>query len=114
MVIKVGEKVHIITRRLFEADLRRHFAGIVTEVSESMMRVKGYAFNFDEGQNDFVRQDDPRERLFGIADVGLVVNLLPFNTDLELVRYSMEEKGQRVLTDGETFSLNISEFGPRR
>ena len=114
MVIKVGEKVHVITRRLFETDLRRQFAGQVTEVSESVMRVKGYVFVFDESLNDFVRQDDLRERLFGIGNAGLAINLLPVNADLELIGYTADENGQRVLTDGETFSLDISEFGPRR
>lgn len=114
MVIQVGEKVHIISRRLFEEDLRRHFAGQVTAVSESMMRLKGYVFVFDESLNDFVRQADLRERLSGIADAGLVINLLPSNADLALVRYATNDKGQRILTDGETFTLDISEFGPRR
>ena len=114
MVIQVGEKVHIISRRLFEEDLRRHFAGQVTAVSESAMRLKGYVFVFDESLNDFVRQDDLRERLSGIGDVGLVINLLPSKTDLALVRYATNDKGQRILTDGENFTLDISEFGPRR
>ena len=34
MVIVAGDKVHIMTRRLFETDLRRHFVGVVEEVSE--------------------------------------------------------------------------------
>jgi hypothetical protein len=31
MGLQVGEKVHIITRRLFENDLRRYLAGVVEE-----------------------------------------------------------------------------------
>ncbi|HLC03620.1 MAG TPA: hypothetical protein VJK02_11330 [Anaerolineales bacterium] len=48
MVITVGEEVHIITRRLFENDLRRHFAGLVEEVSRSLLRARGHVFVFDE------------------------------------------------------------------
>lgn len=44
MIISVAEKVHIVTRRLFEDDLRRHVAGIVEEASETAIRVKCFAW----------------------------------------------------------------------
>ena len=43
-VIDVGDKVHIITRRLFEDDIRRHFVGEVTRVSGELQEVQGYTF----------------------------------------------------------------------
>ena len=33
MVLQSGEKVHIVTRRMFDGDLRRHFAGEVKAVA---------------------------------------------------------------------------------
>lgn len=39
MIIERGEKVHIITRRLFESDLRRHFVGEVLDSEGSVARI---------------------------------------------------------------------------
>jgi hypothetical protein len=44
MVLTEGEKVHVITRRLFDNDLRRHFVGEVKAVSDVAVRLEGYAF----------------------------------------------------------------------
>jgi hypothetical protein len=42
-----GEKVFVITRRMFAGDLRRYFVGEVQEVSSFAMRIQRYAFVFD-------------------------------------------------------------------
>ncbi len=114
MVIGIGEKVHVITRRLFESDLRRHFAGIVIEVADSSIRAKGFTFVFDQSTNEFVRREEERVRIFTLTDAGIVINLLPVDAQLSNMKYQIDERGQRVVTDGVTFSLNISEFGSNR
>jgi hypothetical protein len=113
MVVQVGEVIHVITRRLFETEQRRHFAGVVTEVNDCLIRVKGYAFVFDQGTNDFLRRDEQRERLFSLCDAGLVINILPMNAKLTEIKYTTDEEGRRVVTDNDTFSLNMSEFGSK-
>ena len=88
--------------------------GQVTEISGSVIRVKGYVFVIDENLNGFVRQDDLRERLFGNGDAGLVLNSLSPAANLVLIGFTMEEMSQWMLTDGEIFSPDSSEGGPRR
>ena len=109
-VINNGQKVHIITRRLFEGDLRRHFAGVVEEVSEPLIRVVGVVFVFDETKHAFVRRDEKRQRVFSLSDTGLIINLLPESVDIFNLEYRTNVQGQRVLTDGKSISLNFSEF----
>jgi hypothetical protein len=41
VVLEEGEKVHVIARRFFEDDLRRHFVGEVQAVTESAVRLEG-------------------------------------------------------------------------
>ena len=55
MVVEPGEKLFIVTRRLFEGDLRRHFVGEVKAATESTVRLEGYTFVFDAGIGKFVR-----------------------------------------------------------
>ena len=109
-VVNKGQKILIITRRLFEGDLRRHFAGVIEEVSEPLVRVAGYVFVYEETKNAFVRRDEERQRVFSLADAGLVIILLPESVEISSVQYRTNFQGQRVFTDGRSLSLNISEF----
>ncbi len=113
MVIAQGNKLHIITRRLFDSDLRRHFAGVVEEVSGTLIRIKGYVFVFDESENQFVRRDEERTRVFPISDSGLIINILPAEVDLPQLKYEIDAQGHRMLTDGRAFALNVTEFGTK-
>ncbi len=114
MVIQTKEKIHIISRRLFDGDLRRHFVGVVEVVSEQAIRARGYIFVFDETINEFVRREKGRVRIFSLTDAGLIINLLPDETELDTIQYSMDDQGNRIITDGKSVSFNVSEFSARR
>ena len=110
MLLK-GEKVFVVTRRLFEKDLRRHFVGEVREVSGGAVRVQGYMFLFDESRNEFVRRDDLRTQIFSLIDATLVINVLPTDVVLEAIRYRVDQSNHLVLTDGKSFKMDVNEFG---
>lgn len=114
MTLAKGEKVHVMTRRKFEGDLRRHFVGEVEEATESVVRLKGFAFIFDEATNEFVRREEQRVRVLPLLDAGLIINVIPRETDLNELRYLTDERNRRVITDGKSFIMNVSEFGARR
>lgn len=113
MTLNTGEKVFIIARRLFEKDLRRHFVGEVLESTDSAARVRGYAFIFDANSGDFVRRDEIRTRIFSLTDAGYIINLLPGEAVIEEISYQTTNNNQRILTDGKTFQMNVSEFSAR-
>lgn len=111
MVLKQGEKLHLIIRRNFNEDLRRHFVGEVIEVDETMARVEGFIFVLNTGTNQYNRRLDKRTRIIGLADSGNIINILPEEAKLEDVRYIQSAEQRLVVTDGSTFSLDINEFG---
>ena len=111
MVLSKGEKVFVIVRRLFEKDLRRHFIGEVVEVSEVVIRARGYTFLFDEATRDFKRREKQQTNIYSLVDAGIVVIMLSEEINLEEIRYCINDKGQRILTDGKSFSLQVSEYG---
>ena len=113
-MISKGEKVFVITRRLFDGDLRRHFVGEVQEAINFAMRVQGYSFVFDEGMKQFVRREEPRIRIFSLIDAGLVINILPEHACIEDMQYRWDEQNRRMLSAEKSFSLNISEFTAQR
>jgi len=109
MVLEPGEKLFIVTRRLFEGDLRRHFVGEVKAATESTVRLEGYPFVFDLGTGKFTKRGR-RVRIFGLGDSGFIINIIPKDVDLDRVSYGISTKGIKVLSDGNTFELNIGEF----
>lgn len=109
-VVEVGDKVHVITRRLFEADLRRHFVGEVTRVSGELQEVHGYAFVFQAGANEYRKSPELRTRIFSFGDAGLIVLKLPRTVDVAAIQYKTMDK-RLVITDGDHFTLDINEFG---
>lgn len=114
MILKVGEKLHVITRRLFDNDLRRHFVGEVQAASEAVVRLEGYVFVFDPSNNQYVKRPGRRVRVVGLADSGSIMNVLPAHVDIDALSYQTSPENRTVLTDGKSFSLDINEFSASR
>ncbi len=108
--IAVGDRIHIITRRLFAEDLRRHFAGEVTAIAGDLAEVRGYAFVFNAGTNEYRKRPELRTRLFSLGHAGYIVTKMPRDVSLEDLQYRTVDK-RLVVTDGREFTLDINEFG---
>ena len=113
MILENGDKIFIVTRRLFEKDLRRHFVGEVHEATDMAVRIKGFAFIYDEQSAIFVRREEVRTRIFSLIDAGCIINVLPRDVVVEDIRYQTNDKNQRTITDGKSFKMNVSEFNIR-
>jgi hypothetical protein len=114
MVINKGEKIHVITRRRFEGDLRRHFAGEVLETHGTTVRAEGYVFVFVSLKNSFIRRAEKRIRIFDLSDSGYIVNILPMQVRIENLVYQQSSQKHLVLSDNKTFNMEINEFGINR
>lgn len=112
-VVEAGDKLHIMARRLFEEDLRRHFVGEVLAAEGALAKLRGYTFIFDGGTNEYRRLPGLRTRIFSLGESGYVVNQIPGEVDVAAISYESSE-GSLVITDGGSFSLPINEFGPAR
>ncbi len=113
MLLKPGEKVFIVTRRQFERDLRRHFVGEVECCTDNAVRVKGYVFIFDDMTGSFNRREDIRTRIFPLIDAGIVINVISNQVQIDNNRYEVDNTNQRILTDGDTLRMIVSEFSAR-
>lgn len=115
MFLTIGEIVFIIIRRQFETDLRRAFIGEVQGISasEEVIRAKGYPFVYDEITNEFVRIPFKRIHIYSLTDSRMFIRVIEDEIKYEEVNYAWKD-GQRIITDGKSFTMNISEFGVRR
>lgn len=108
MILRPGEKIHVIHRRFFEKEARRHFIGTVDQYEMGVARVTGYVYTVDRAQFKFVKRPEKRTRIISLSSGDLLVNIIPDNVDLEIVTYKQEKKALRV-TDGKSWHLDLSE-----
>lgn len=112
-IVAIGDKLHVMTRRNFEQDVRRHFVGEVTAIDRNLTALHGHAFVFNGSLNEYRRLPEARTRILSLADAAHIVNLVPRETDIEIVHYKTIDK-RVVVTDGQGFLLPVEEFGPAR
>lgn len=109
-VLAVGDKVHIMTRRLFADDVHPHFVAEISAVAGSLFKAQGYVFVFDSATNSYLKHPALRTRIFSLSDAGHIINVIPREVDLNSLRYRVVSKRLEI-TDGVGFSLEINEFG---
>ena len=112
MVLRAGEKVHIVERRYFTEDIRRHFVGKIVESSENAFRIEGYVWVFDP-MHGFVRKAGVRERVIYPSD-RVMINIIPQEVRLDEIKYVLIPQKGLAITDGKKFTLDINEFGATR
>lgn len=109
MILKKGEKIHVIHRRIYEKDHHRHFVGVVESYEQGVARVSGHVYTVDPVKFSFIKRPEIRTRLISIISGDLLVNIIPPDVDLSKVTYKQERKAVRV-TDGSDWHLDISEY----
>jgi hypothetical protein len=106
-----GEKIHVIHRRRFDKDVRRHFVGEVESYGQGIARASGYVFVIDDlNKHLFVKRPDRRIKLIAISSGDLIVNVIPPTVQVERVTYELKDRSL-VVTDGSNWSMDVKEFG---
>ena len=110
-LLNPGEKIHVIHRRRFEKDVRRHFVGQVEAYEQGIARASGYVFVIDDlSKHLFVKRPDQRTKLVPVASGDLIVNVIPEDVDLEHVAYELKDR-MLTVTDGSGWNMDVKEFG---
>lgn len=112
MPLSSGARVHVIDRRLFDGDIRRHFVGVVEAVANSVARVRGYTFVHEPGKGAYVRSRLEQTRLIPLTDGHLIIRVLPPETRVSEIEYQADDN-RTIVTDG-SFELEIADFGAHR
>jgi hypothetical protein len=109
MILKPGDKVLIVHRRLFERDAARFFVGNVEEFDAGLAKVTGFSFSRDMGTGHVYKKDDPRTKIFAISSGTLLVYLLI--GDLEIDKLHFVHVGTKFnLADGSGFEMDVTDF----
>ena len=114
MIVSKGEKVHVVYRRNFDNEIRRHFIGEIIEVSQSTVRLKGNAVIYDSSKTSYVKKPESRITIIDLAGSGYIVNIIDINVKIEELQYLIDKNKRLILSDNKEFSLDINEFGLNR
>lgn len=110
-ILSPGEKIHVMHRRRFEKDVRRHFVGEVESYEQGVARASGYVFVIDDlSMHLFVKRPDRRTKLIPILSGDVIVNVVSKSVDVEKVIYELKNRSL-VVTDGSAWSMEVKEFG---
>ena len=106
-LLSPGEKIHVMHRRRFDKDVRRHFVGEVESYEEGVARASGYVFVIDDlSKHLFVKRPDRRTKLVPIGSGDVIVNVIPADVDLERVAYEIKDR-TLLVTDGSGWSMGL-------
>lgn len=108
MILKVGEKIHVIHRQFYAEDARRHFVGEVQECIGSLVRLKGYLFAVNKASNQFVRRNVVRTRIIALDSEGIIVNVVPNSVNVEAIKYEYRTAGDILVSDGSDWHLDLT------
>ncbi|MDH3338135.1 MAG: hypothetical protein OER22_04025 [Gammaproteobacteria bacterium] len=114
MVVDQGEKFHVIMRRNYEGQVKRHFIGQADAVTGAVVRATGYVFIYDEMKAQYIKKKSKRTTIMDLAGSGYIVNFMPQSVDIENLRYETIDRTFLAVTDGKDFLLDINEFGTKR
>ena len=110
-ILNPGDKIHVMHRRNFEKDVRRHFVGQVEAYEQGVARASGYVFVIDDlSRHLFVKRPDLRTKLIPVGSGDVVINVVPGSVALEKVEYVLRDRSLFV-TDGSDWSMDVKEFG---
>jgi hypothetical protein len=109
MVIDEGEVVHIMERRSFDGDVRRHFAGRVDRVDGELIRLTGFVYGFHPGLRRFELRNQVRTRVCSMSDSRLTINVLPATVDPVKLRYQFRDDESLFVSQGD-WEMDLTEF----
>ncbi len=104
-----GDRVLVIDRKLFKDDNTRFFVGVIEEYDTVAVRVRGYPFHLSPYEiSGAERHGEERVRVISIS-AGDLIYLMPRELDVAKVHLRRSPKSL-MMTDGEAFTVDISEW----
>lgn len=110
-IVKVGEKLHISSRRNFDGAARRTFIGDVVATQRDVVRIQGWLFIYHPEKKTYVRKGRMQTRIIGISNGFNHITVLPPLLRIENLTY-YSRNGEMVVTDGLTVHFEVTEAGP--
>lgn len=110
MLFNTGDKVHVLVRRNFDGDVRRHLIGMVERSSEHAILVQGRKAVYDNSSANYDILSEINSQVVSLVDSGVIITHIPEHVKLDELYYQYNP-GMTVITDGKEWTLRITEVG---
>jgi len=109
MILKEGDGVLAVHRRLFAEDSPRFFLGVVDAYEPGVARVTGQSWVKDQMSGRMIRHEGLRTKILALASGTLLVYRLPDHVPPGSLRFDCSDDGRVTLTDGGHYRLQLRE-----
>lgn len=108
-VVKAGDRIMVIDRKLFRDDNTRIFVGVVEEYDEGLVRARGFPFHLSPYEvAGTERHGEERVRVISLSGEVLFY-VLPVEADVDKFQLRRSPKSL-TLTDGASFAIDLTEW----
>lgn len=108
-MLRAGDQLLLVHRRLFRDDTVRYFVGEVDEYDHGIVRLTGQSFVRNDYTGDFLSKKGRMSKIFSISSGTLITYLFPTRVDLNTLRFDHNSDGEVWLRDAGEFELNLTE-----
>jgi hypothetical protein len=109
MMLKAGDNLLVVHRRLFRDDGGRYFIGTVDEYEHGIVRITGLSFIRNDYNGDFVSKKGFMTKIFSISSGTLITYVIPSNIELKDLSFEHKNKGEVWVVGPDGFRLNLTE-----
>lgn len=109
MLLRIGQKLLTVHRRLFEGDEPRFFTGVIDAYEAGIVKMSGCSWVREPMGRGMVSKCDERTKIFSIGSGTLIIYLLPDWLDLSKLALTTDEDGRLMLTDSADFNMDMTE-----
>jgi hypothetical protein len=107
MILKSGDIVLVVHRRLFAEDRERFFLGAVEDYESGIAAVSGFTYVRESGGR-FLRKDERRTKIVSIGSGTLIVYRLPEQFAFDDATIGARDS-RLILSDRHGHEMNLSE-----
>ena len=107
MLLKPGDTLLVVHRRLFEADTSRYFIGTVAAFAGGLAKVAGQTFV--RTNTGWIKKEQLRTKLVPLTVDGVMAYQLPDEVEVAALEFRDNGPGKTVLADGHGFEFDMTE-----
>lgn len=108
MILKPGDKLLVVHRRLYDKDEARFFVGHVDDYESGIVKLSGHSYVRDTMSGLMIEKSDVRTKILSLASGTLLCHQLPDALDIDEVKFELLDN-MLSLTDGKEFTMNLAE-----
>lgn len=108
-IVKQGDKLLIVHRRMFDGDESRYFVGEIDANNDVLVQVTGHTWSRDHITNCFIKKDGERTKIFSLSSGTFIVYKLKGDCHYDSMEIINGSKNDILLVDKNGTIMDLTE-----